>query len=304
MFTIIVTGPDRSTARYTFDDREVTFGRGEGNDVVVHGKNISRKHARLVVRDGKYVIVDLKSTNGTYVNGRKLTSPLVIKLYDKIYIGEFVLTIEQVDQDVTKVRPLAPFLPRDAVEAGLLRAIGEADEHSREVYADWLEQHGHAREAEFMRVQQALVGLQPEDVAFEPRTHQLRELAQTLDYRWRVRVARPAIERCPSAPAFDFRCPKDWGALAPTEREDQRYCGACKKHVHYCTSVPEARDHAARGECVALDLRAKRWSQDVEPPFGITTCGSCHSDLGHAYDGDNCPRCGEELYSAMVGMMA
>ena len=310
VFTIFVIGPDRSTSRSTFDDREVTFGRADGNDVVLKGRNISRRHARLVVRDGKYAIVDLKSTNGTFVNGRRLTSPLVIGFGDKFFIGDFTLMIEDAELEIiTKERPLAPFLPRDKVEADLLRAIAAGDDvgdATRAVYADWLEEHGHVREAEFIRLQQALRGLPPEDSTFERRTRELRELAQVVDYRWRVRVARPAIERCGGNVRFDFQCPKDWGSLAATEREDQRFCGSCKQHVHYCTTVPEARDHAARGECVALDLRAQRWHQDVEPPYGETRCTSCRSDLGDAYFGHDCPQCGEavEREPVMVGMMA
>ena len=37
--------------------------------------NISKRHSRIVLKDGKFIIVDLKSTNGTYVNGKKITAP-------------------------------------------------------------------------------------------------------------------------------------------------------------------------------------------------------------------------------------
>jgi uncharacterized protein (TIGR02996 family) len=305
VFTLVITGP--SSSRLVFDEREVTIGRVEGNHVVLADANVSRRHARLVLRDGKYILVDLKSTNGTYVNGRKLTSPLVVKENDRIYIGDYTLAIEddESESEQTAERPLAPFLPRDATEAGLLRAIGAADAASREVYADYLEDHGHAAQAEFLRTQQRLYDLAPSDPAFEATSERLRELSTTIEFQWRVRVARPAIERCPSGPKFDFKCPKDWGSLAPTEREDRRFCTECKKHVHYCLTVPEARNHAARGECVALDLRAVRWQEDVEPPYGLHRCTSCRSDVGTA--ARECPRCGEPLPPrryAVVGMMA
>lgn len=310
MFTLVIMGPDRAQARHAFEEREVTFGRVEGNHIVLADRNVSRRHARLVVRDGRYILVDLKSTNGTFVNGRRLTAPLVVRTTDQIRMGEYTLAIEDVDLEATQERPLAPFPPRDKVEAGLLRAIAEGDLASREVYADWLEEHGHAHEAEFVRVQQALAAMAPEDAAFEPCSARLRELASTLDFRWRARVARPVIERCPTgiprAPnvVFDFRCPKEWGNLAPTDREDRRFCGACKRNVHYCRTVPEARNHAARGECVALDIRAVRWERDVGPPYGEHVCTSCRSDVGDA-EGD-CPRCGEPIRQrlAIVGMMA
>jgi len=56
--------------------------------------NVSKRHSRIVLKDSRFIVVDLKSTNGTYVNGRKITSPLVVKSGDKIYIGDFILTVE------------------------------------------------------------------------------------------------------------------------------------------------------------------------------------------------------------------
>src|SRR5204862_1480082 len=118
-------------------------------------------------------------------------------------------------------------------------------------------------------------------------------------YRWRVRVARPAIEQCEGAPAFDFRCPKDWGSLAPTDREDVRHCSACKKHVYYCSNITEARGHAALGECVALDLRAMRWKGDIKPPYGVAHCPSCRGAVARPPNLE-CPRCRASLYRQLI----
>ncbi|HEX6836365.1 MAG TPA: FHA domain-containing protein, partial [Polyangia bacterium] len=81
--------------RLEFDKPEVTIGRVQGNDIILPKGNVSKRHSRIVLKDGKFIIVDLKSTNGTYVNGRKITSPLVVKGSDKIYIGDFILSIEE-----------------------------------------------------------------------------------------------------------------------------------------------------------------------------------------------------------------
>jgi pilus assembly protein CpaF len=72
----------------------VTIGRVPGNDVVLPKGNVSKRHSRIVLKDNRFIVVDLKSTNGTYVNGRKITSPLVVKEGDKIYVGDFILTLE------------------------------------------------------------------------------------------------------------------------------------------------------------------------------------------------------------------
>ncbi len=94
MFAIMVSEKGGDSNRIEFDKPEVTIGRVQGNDIILPKGNVSKRHSRIVLKDGKFIIVDLKSTNGTYVNGRKITSPLVVKGSDKIYIGDFILTIE------------------------------------------------------------------------------------------------------------------------------------------------------------------------------------------------------------------
>jgi pSer/pThr/pTyr-binding forkhead associated (FHA) protein len=90
---------------------EATFGRVQDNDVVLPKGNISKRHARIVLRDGKLIIVDLKTTNGTFVNGKRISSPQVLRDGDKIYIGDF--TIEAHCDDGAGARPdaAAPVAP-------------------------------------------------------------------------------------------------------------------------------------------------------------------------------------------------
>src|SRR5262245_64494632 len=95
MFSITVTEKGGEQRRLDFDKPEITIGRVQGNDVILPKGNVSKRHARIVLKDAKFIIVDLKSTNGTYVNGRKITSPLVVKETDKIYIGDFILGVEE-----------------------------------------------------------------------------------------------------------------------------------------------------------------------------------------------------------------
>ena len=95
MFTIIIQEKGGESRRMVFNKPEVTIGRVQGNDIVLPKGNVSKRHARIVLKDGKFIIVDLKSTNGTYVNGRKITSPLVVKDADKIYIGDFIVGVDE-----------------------------------------------------------------------------------------------------------------------------------------------------------------------------------------------------------------
>ncbi len=94
MFTVVITEKGGAQKRLTFEEPEVTIGRVPGNDIVLPKGNVSKRHSRIVLKDSRFIVVDLKSTNGTYVNGRKITSPLVVKEGDKIYIGDYIMTLE------------------------------------------------------------------------------------------------------------------------------------------------------------------------------------------------------------------
>ena len=77
----------------TFVKPEVTIGRLAGNDIVLGKGNVSKYHSRFVLKDGKYIVVDMQSTNGTFVNGKKIAAPQVVKPTDKIYIGDYILNV-------------------------------------------------------------------------------------------------------------------------------------------------------------------------------------------------------------------
>lgn len=93
MFQLTINEKGGQATSQSFDKNEITIGRVQGNDVVLPKGNISKRHSRIVLKDGKFIIVDLKSTNGTYVNGKKITAPQVIKATDKIYIGDYTLQL-------------------------------------------------------------------------------------------------------------------------------------------------------------------------------------------------------------------
>lgn len=98
MFSLLISEKGGAQKKMDFDKAEVTIGRIQGNDIVLPKGNVSKRHSRIVVKDGRFVVVDMKSTNGTYVNGRKITSPIVIKAGDKVYIGDFIISLDEVDE--------------------------------------------------------------------------------------------------------------------------------------------------------------------------------------------------------------
>ena len=94
MFSIIISEKGGAERREQYGQNEITIGRVKGNDLVLPKGNVSKRHARLIVRDGRYIVTDLKSTNGTYVNHRRITHATLVREGDRIYIGDFVLWLE------------------------------------------------------------------------------------------------------------------------------------------------------------------------------------------------------------------
>jgi pilus assembly protein CpaF len=94
VFAIIISEKGGAERRESFDKNEINVGRVQGNDLMLPKGNVSKHHARLLFRDGRFIVTDLKSTNGTYVNGRKIAQATIVREGDKIYIGDFVLRLE------------------------------------------------------------------------------------------------------------------------------------------------------------------------------------------------------------------
>jgi pSer/pThr/pTyr-binding forkhead associated (FHA) protein len=72
---------------------EITLGRAAGCQVPLDDAYASQVHARVFERDGHWYVEDLGSTNGTYLNRRRVAGPMVIKRHDRLQIGNTVLEL-------------------------------------------------------------------------------------------------------------------------------------------------------------------------------------------------------------------
>ena len=75
-----------------------TFGRSETADHTVYSGKVSKEHARLEVTDGRYVIRDLESTNGTFVNGHRISSQ-ALEDGDVIHLAQTEFRFRYVPQE-------------------------------------------------------------------------------------------------------------------------------------------------------------------------------------------------------------
>ena len=67
---------------YAFDTAEITLGRNPDNDVVLSANSVSKQHARLMFRDGDFYLEDLGSRMGTFINKKRLSETLPVRLQE------------------------------------------------------------------------------------------------------------------------------------------------------------------------------------------------------------------------------
>jgi len=93
---------------YPLDKNEIFVGRDLNNDIVINDPEISRRHARMFSQGTGYVLEDLGSTNGSFVNGQRLMGPHNLRPGDVVTFGErlsLVFESSEFDQDATMVSP-------------------------------------------------------------------------------------------------------------------------------------------------------------------------------------------------------
>jgi pSer/pThr/pTyr-binding forkhead associated (FHA) protein len=94
--TIREIRPDRSSRTIAFEGRPLTIGRASDNGLVLRDGRASRHHARIDVRRGSLVLTDLGSTNGSWVNDRRVES-IALGEGDQVRVGLTTLIIEAVE---------------------------------------------------------------------------------------------------------------------------------------------------------------------------------------------------------------
>jgi pSer/pThr/pTyr-binding forkhead associated (FHA) protein len=78
----------------TFRVKDATvLGRSSEADVELSDPYASEFHLRLVATEGKLTVHDLGSTNGTYVNGRRITTPTALRRGDAVQVGKTVMEV-------------------------------------------------------------------------------------------------------------------------------------------------------------------------------------------------------------------
>jgi hypothetical protein len=113
-FQLIMRSGPTPGAVFNLGGDQLTVGRDSTNDVVINDAEISRRHARLTFQGGKYILEDLGSTNGTFVNGQRLAGPRVLKAGEVVSFGEQIVLVYEAssfDPAATIASPRASAVP-------------------------------------------------------------------------------------------------------------------------------------------------------------------------------------------------
>jgi len=113
-FQLIMRSGPTPGAAFTLEGDQLTVGRDSTNEIVINDAEVSRRHARLTFQGGKYVLEDLGSTNGTFVNGQRLAGPRVLKAGEVVSFGEQIVLVFEainIDPGATMVSPRATAVP-------------------------------------------------------------------------------------------------------------------------------------------------------------------------------------------------
>ncbi|MFO0949299.1 MAG: ATP-binding protein [Planctomycetota bacterium] len=126
----VIQGPDRGR-RFELDDKVPTIGRDAKNSIRLHDSEISRQHAEFRQTDNGFIVRDLNSSNGTYLNGERIEYGAV-KTGDRIRVGrtELIFTADspQVTGTVDLANKINMVTRRESVESSaIIRSIKHSE---------------------------------------------------------------------------------------------------------------------------------------------------------------------------------
>jgi two-component system cell cycle response regulator len=94
---VVLQGSDGDIGTHVLIDRPITLGRDPHAELPLHDEGISRRHCRVLERDALFYLEDLKSTNGTLLNGDHVSTAVKLEAGDRIYLGACVVKFTYAD---------------------------------------------------------------------------------------------------------------------------------------------------------------------------------------------------------------
>ena len=91
---LVVTQGSQTGQSAALADGVILIGRGADCQIILDDDYVSTRHARVVSGENGIYVEDLGSTNGSYVNGQRITAPTTITMSDTVRIGKTILKLE------------------------------------------------------------------------------------------------------------------------------------------------------------------------------------------------------------------
>lgn len=195
----VVTGSDRGRV-YAELRPPITIGREEGNAVQVNDERVSRFHVKIQEDDGRLVVTDLDSTNGTRVNGHPCNLK-ILRYGDTISIGRTVLIVGTREQ-------VASWFNDVPTRALSNRAPGSSLEEPDEIEVSTDMNNTRSVQSQQQLEPTLPKGLSPGQAA------ELRELLDHLHEGMRVVFDSALVDEQAGKVVMDFRC---WHSLIRTQ---------------------------------------------------------------------------------------
>ena len=93
--TLVVTQGALTGTSVRLTDAPVTLGRAQDSTIVLDDDYVSSRHARIYPRDGQWLVEDMGSTNGTYLERQKVSGPTPVKIGVPIRIGKTTVELRK-----------------------------------------------------------------------------------------------------------------------------------------------------------------------------------------------------------------
>ena len=91
---LVVTQGSQTGQSAALADGVIMIGRGADCQIILDDDYVSTRHARVVSGENGIYVEDMGSTNGSYVNGQRITAPTMITMSDTVRIGKTIMKLE------------------------------------------------------------------------------------------------------------------------------------------------------------------------------------------------------------------
>ena len=104
--TFMIRPKDCPSSMVKFDKMEMSIGRSSTNGICISDPFASRLHSELKREGDQVLLVDAGSSNGTFLNGQRVTAPVPLRPGDLIRIGETEIEYSSEEQDTLSLPPI------------------------------------------------------------------------------------------------------------------------------------------------------------------------------------------------------